>query len=98
MAKVEIVVPELATPKAGAYACECQKAGIKTEGKEATVFWIANLNDYVEYGEVLCELEVQKTTVEIKSPCDGYLVDICIADGELCSMGSVIGYLSRKDN
>jgi biotin carboxyl carrier protein len=98
MVKVEITVPKSATPKTGAYACECQKVEIKLVGKEAKVFWVAKLNDRVKCGEVLCKLEVQKTTVEIPSPCDGRLVDICIEDGSICSAGSILGYLAKEAN
>ena len=69
MKKVEILVPELATPKTGEYVCECQKKEIKLEGKEAQVFWVAKLNDHVRCGEVLCELEARHCGNP--SPCDG---------------------------
>ena len=93
MTKVEIVVPAVAVPKTGTYACACQKNGIKLDGKVAQIFWVANRNDPVQCGEVLCELEVQKTTMEIKSPCDGRLEEICIEDGGHCHVGSILGYI-----
>lgn len=97
MTKVEIVVPEIAASKVDKYACECQKKGISMGGKEAKVFWVAKLMDYVKCEEVLCELETQKTIVEIKSPCDGRLVEICIEDNGDCTMGSVLGYLVKEN-
>ena len=93
MTKVEIVVPEFVTKKIGAYACECQRTKIDMTEKEAKVLWVAKLMDIVECGEVLCELETQKSVVEIESPCAGRLVDICIGDNGDCTMGSILGYL-----
>lgn len=97
MAKVEIVVPKSAIPKNSIYACKCQKTEFKTEGKKAKVFWIAKLMDYVKKEELLCELEIQKTTLEVYSPCDGYLAEICIDDGDDCTMGNILAYLDTKD-
>jgi biotin carboxyl carrier protein len=91
--KVEIVISEYEMKKIGAYACKCQKTEIDMKWKKAKVFWVAELMDKVEQGEVLCELEVQKTIVEIRSPCCGRLADICIADNDDCTFGSILGYI-----
>jgi hypothetical protein len=97
MKKVEVVVPEFVMKKIDAYACECQKTEIDMKEREAKVFWVAELMDIVECGEVLCELETQKAVVEIEAPCSGRLVDICIDSNDNCTMGSILGYIETED-
>ena len=41
--------------------------------------WIKNEGDDVNSGEVICEIETEKATVEIESPKDGILRKILIA-------------------
>jgi acetyl/propionyl-CoA carboxylase alpha subunit len=94
--KVEITVPEFVMKKVGAYACKCQRTEIDMEEKEAKVFWKKQLNDRVESGEMVCELEMEKAVGEIKSPCTGCLVEICIEEGGDCTLGSVLGVLETK--
>ena len=93
MTKVEITVPEVVMKKTGEYVCECQRTKIDMKEKEAKVFWIAKLNDIIEEGKVVCELDTGKTVAEIQSPCAGRLLEIRIRDAGNCTLGSILGIL-----
>ncbi|QGZ99208.1 biotin/lipoyl-containing protein [Dehalobacter restrictus] len=93
MSKVAITVPDLAKKVVGKYACECEKNPLDMQDKEGQVFWLADLEDWVEEGETVCEGEVQKTTIQIPAPCSGWIGEICLDDGETFRLGDILGYM-----
>ncbi|WP_206458211.1 lipoyl domain-containing protein [Anaerovorax sp. IOR16] len=91
--RVNITVPEFIMKKVGAYACKCQCTEINMEEKTGKVFWRKDKNDSVEIGDILCEIELEKNVGEVKSDYAGHLVEICMEDGDDCTLGSILGIL-----
>lgn len=56
--------------------------------------WNKNVGDYVEKGEVLYEVETDKTTMEIESIDEGYLCEISVELEEEAAPGTVIAVLA----
>ena len=63
------------------------------EGKIAS--WLKGVGDTVERGEVLAEIETDKTTVEMESMVSGTLAEIVVAEGETATVGSVIAVIEN---
>jgi pyruvate/2-oxoglutarate dehydrogenase complex dihydrolipoamide acyltransferase (E2) component len=61
------------------------------EGKIAS--WLKGVGDAVERGEVLAEIETDKTTVEMESLAKGTLAEIVHEEGSTVAVGDVIAYL-----
>ena len=64
------------------------------EGK--IVSWIKKLNDEIESGEVLFEVETDKATMEYEAPDDGYLVKIICEVGQTVSVNSLVAVISES--
>ena len=61
------------------------------EGK--VVSWLKQVGDHVGRGEVLAEIETDKTTVEMESLAAGTVTEIVVAEGDVAAVGAVIAYL-----
>jgi pyruvate dehydrogenase E2 component (dihydrolipoamide acetyltransferase) len=61
------------------------------EGKVVT--WLKQVGEHVERGEVLAEVETDKTTVEMESIAGGTLAEIVVGEGGVAAVGAVIAYL-----
>lgn len=59
--------------------------------------WLKSEGDYVMEGEVLVELETEKTTIEIESPCEGILNGIYVFEGEEVIDGERIGVINAEE-
>jgi pyruvate/2-oxoglutarate dehydrogenase complex dihydrolipoamide acyltransferase (E2) component len=71
---------------------EMPKLGYDMEsGKVAG--WIKKVGDDVARGEVIAEIETEKSTVEMESTAAGKLVEIVADTGAELPVGEVIGYL-----
>ena len=57
------------------------------------VSWSKQVGDTVERGEVIAEVETDKTNVEMESLASGTLVEVTRAAGDDVPVGEVIGYL-----
>jgi len=55
--------------------------------------WTRQVGDRVERGEVIAEIETEKTTIELEALDAGTLVEIVHDAGEEVAIGAVIGYL-----
>jgi pyruvate dehydrogenase E2 component (dihydrolipoamide acetyltransferase) len=55
--------------------------------------WLKKVGDKVERGEVLAEIETEKSTVEMESTASGTLVEIVVEAGAELPVGEAIGYL-----
>ena len=64
------------------------------EGK--IVSWIKKINDEIESGEVLFEVETDKATMEYEAPDDGYLVKIICEVGQTVSVNSLVAIISES--
>ncbi len=57
------------------------------------VAWVKQVGDTVARGDVLAEIETEKSTVEMEALAGGTLVEQTLAPGLEVPVGSVIGYL-----
>ena len=65
---------------------------------EATVAkWYKNVGDSVTIDEPLLELETDKVTLEVPSPCSGQLDKISSNEGEVVKVGAILGVISEKN-
>ena len=55
--------------------------------------WVRKVGDTVARGDVLAEIETEKSTVEMEALVGGTLVEQTLAPGQEVPVGSVIGYL-----
>ena len=55
--------------------------------------WVAKVGDQVARGDVIAEIETEKSTVEMESTAGGTLVEIVADAGAELPVGEVIGYL-----
>jgi len=55
--------------------------------------WTKQVGDTVARGDVLAEIETEKSTVEMEALASGTLVEQTLAPGEEVPVGTVIGYL-----
>ena len=63
---------------------------------EATVAkWYKNLGDSVAVDEPLVELETDKVTLEVPSPCGGQLKNISVKEGETVEVGALLGQITE---
>lgn len=64
------------------------------EVADATILnWMKQHGDHVNAGEVLCEIEFGKTTVEVEAETAGVL-DIVVKEGTMVPAGELIGMIS----
>ena len=61
------------------------------------VTWFIRQGAPVEQGAPLCEIEVDKVTVEIESPAAGVLHRVLVAEGEATSAGSPLAIIAGAD-
>jgi pyruvate dehydrogenase E2 component (dihydrolipoamide acetyltransferase) len=55
--------------------------------------WLAQVGDAVARGDVLAEIETEKSTVEMEALAAGTLVEQSLAPGQEVPVGTIIGYL-----
>ena len=65
------------------------------EGKIAS--WLKAVGDTVSRGDVLAEIETDKTTVEMEAMSAGTLAEIVQDEGAVVAVGDVIAYLETGD-
>ena len=65
---------------------------------EATVAkWYKNQGDHVAVDEPLVELETDKDTLEVPSPCGGQLKIIAAKEGETVEVGALLGQITEGE-
>ncbi len=58
--------------------------------------WLKRVGDEISRGEVIAEIETEKTTVEMESATDGMLVEIVKAAGVEVAVGEPIAWLEKS--
>jgi pyruvate dehydrogenase E2 component (dihydrolipoamide acetyltransferase) len=58
--------------------------------------WVKKVGDTVARGDVLAEIETEKSTVEMESTAAGTLAEIVAEAGAELPVGAVIGYLDSE--
>lgn len=66
-----------------------------TEGTLSS--WNRAVGDAVEPGDVLCEIETEKTSMEIPATVAGVLAAIRVPGGEVVAVGTVIAVIQERD-
>lgn len=71
---------------------------LSSEGESATLAtWLIKAGDRVEAGEVIAELETDKSTVELEAPATGKVVEIQVPEGtENIAPGSILGSIDSE--
>lgn len=77
-------------------AIEMPKLGYDMETGSIAA-WVKNVGDTVARGDIIAEIETEKSTVEMESTSAGTLVEQTLAAGEEVPVGTVIGYLESDD-
>lgn len=79
-----------------AYIVRMSKLGLEME--EGTLLeWCVDEGDAVEAGDVIAEIESEKTQAEIEAREDGVLRRIYLHEGETCEPGEPIGIVAEAD-
>lgn len=71
------------------------KLGV-TMNEGRIVKWLKKEGDYVRAGEILFEIETDKTTQEVEAPADGYLKTILVSaqdDSETIPVNTVVAII-----
>jgi len=55
--------------------------------------WLKQVGERVARGDVIAEIETDKTTVEMEATASGTLVEQTLAAGDEVPVGTVIGYI-----
>ena len=58
--------------------------------------WCKSPGDRVERGEVIAQIETDKTTVEMEALASGTLTEIVHQEGDEVAIGAVIAYLESE--
>ena len=72
------------------------KSGFSSEAS-TVIGWTVAEGDRVEEGQLLCEVETEKTTIEITAPASGLLRKILIHEGEKRPVGVTMGFIGEAD-
>ena len=72
------------------------KSGFTSEAS-TVIGWSVAEGDRVEEGQLLCEVETEKTTIEITAPASGLLRKILIREGEKRPVGVTMGFIGEAD-
>jgi pyruvate/2-oxoglutarate dehydrogenase complex dihydrolipoamide acyltransferase (E2) component len=67
--------------------------GETTEELIVIVKWRRAPGETVEAGEILLEIETEKSALEVEAACSGVLTSIVRQEGERVRPGEVIGYI-----
>ena len=74
---VEVKLPQLSM---GVVDCQVSK-------------WLKHVGDRVEQGELLVEIDTDKTVTEIEAPESGVLTEICHPAGTVVAVGQTLGVI-----
>ena len=72
------------------------KSGFSSEAS-TVIGWSVAEGDWIEEGQLLCEVETEKTTIEITAPASGLLRKILIHEGEKRPVGVTMGFIGEAD-
>ena len=55
--------------------------------------WFVRKGATVEAGDVLCEIQIEKVSIDVTAPADGELVEVTCPDDAEFRRGETLGYL-----
>lgn len=91
--KIAIVVAQSIKPKYKKTDCDCKKKKIDMRFKTGIIHWTYEVGKQVRDEQVIALAEVEKAVVEIKAPCKGTIVEICVPEGEKFKFQTILGYI-----
>lgn len=59
------------------------------------ISWLKQEGERVKRGDILCEIETDKATIELESFCEGVLLRQVTAAGSSVDVGTVIAYIGQ---
>jgi pyruvate dehydrogenase E2 component (dihydrolipoamide acetyltransferase) len=73
---------------------------LSSDGEGATLAtWLVSVGDRVEKGEVIAELETDKSTVELEAPASGTMIEFAVLEGvEEIMSGTLLGMLEVNES
>lgn len=96
MEKIAITVPAKPMPKKDPeHPCACQDIPVKMKVKKGVVIWILEDGAEVEAGQLVCEGEVEKKTIEFFATESGVWRAEKAKDDQF-RMNDVLGYIEKK--
>lgn len=96
--RIGIIVPDSLMPKPQPYRnCECMKKPVDLKTKKGVVAWLCQVGEHVEKGQVICEGEADKKTVEITAPASGILCEKTVEDELVFQAGDILGYIEGDE-
>ncbi|WP_152041601.1 lipoyl domain-containing protein [Salinigranum salinum] len=57
------------------------------------VNWFAREGRSLDAGETVCEIQIEKVSVDVPTPVAGTLVDIVVAEGDVCGQNETLGWI-----
>lgn len=90
-----IVVPSSLLPRPDR-DCACMKIPVDLTAKKGVLTWLVEVGEPVRQGQVVCEGEVDKKTVEIEAPCGGILLEKQIEDEYVFGAGDILGVIEQE--
>ena len=72
-------------------------SGGQTTDESLICKWHKKPGDKIERGDVLFEIETDKTTLEVESFCAGYLRMVKYDEGESAATGEIVAYIGEMD-
>lgn len=59
------------------------------------ISWTKQVGDSINVGDVIAEIETDKTTVEVESPVSGTIISLLAQPGEVVKVGALIGWVGE---
>jgi pyruvate/2-oxoglutarate dehydrogenase complex dihydrolipoamide acyltransferase (E2) component len=58
--------------------------------------WLKRIGDPITLGEPIVEIETDKVSAAIESPASGFLIEVLAPEGDIVSVGEVIGHVGTE--
>jgi pyruvate/2-oxoglutarate dehydrogenase complex dihydrolipoamide acyltransferase (E2) component len=55
--------------------------------------WFAREGRSLDAGETVCEVQIEKVSVDVPAPVAGTLVEIVVAEGDVCGQDETLGWI-----
>lgn len=63
------------------------------ENEGVVVNWFAGEGSAVDAGDVLCEIQVEKVSIDIPAPTDGTLTDVVLDEDDEFTIGDTLAWI-----
>ena len=96
MPRIEIHTEKIAKPKFKESDCPCKKQPVDMRFKSGVIHWLKEEDEAVRAGQPIALAEVEKAVIEIESPAEGILAEICVEDYDTFKYGTILGYIETN--